>query len=88
MEKFGLFDLIDKFNAVANGKNDFSKPQPNTPQKPLNNGASHAEKVSSSILVDPKLSIPPQYAMNAKLYDFCKKHDETSMKIHSQPKKI
>ena len=32
MEKFGLFDLIDKFNAVANGKNDFAKRKDNSSQ--------------------------------------------------------
>ena len=40
MEKFGLFDLIDKFNAVANGKNDFSKSkaEPQNRQGGLNGG--------------------------------------------------
>ena len=28
MEKFGLFDLIDKFNSASSGKNDFSKTRP------------------------------------------------------------
>ncbi|MBE5742635.1 MAG: hypothetical protein E7360_04900 [Clostridiales bacterium] len=71
MEKFGLFDLIDKFNASANGKNDFAK----APQTEKNDGA-----VSS--LVDPKITAPPQYLMNAKLFDFCKKHDELSKRIY------
>ena len=25
MEKFGLFDIIDKFNSASKGENDFSK---------------------------------------------------------------
>ena len=38
MEKFGLFDLIDKFNAVANGKNDFAKRKDNSSQPTNQNG--------------------------------------------------
>lgn len=73
MEKFGLFDLIDKFNAVANGKNDFVK-DAHTPKQPNSNN----DKFQ---LVDPKIPTPTQYLMNAKMLDFCKKHDQISKKI-------
>ncbi len=74
MEKFGLFDLIDKFNAVASGKNDFAKPS-SPPQK------EETSKDNNSNLVDPKLPSPTQYVMNAKLLDFCSRHDNLSKKI-------
>ncbi|MBQ8726789.1 MAG: hypothetical protein IJY84_06795 [Clostridia bacterium] len=83
MEKFGLFDLIDKFNAVANGKNDFSKPafnaHGNPPAKETADEKGTGEKQSK--LVDPQIFPPAQYLMNAKMLDFNKKHDEFARRV-------
>ena len=74
MEKIGLFDLIDKFNTVATGKKDFDKQQVKA-QKPLEkNGA-------STKFCDPQILPPPQYMMNAKMIDFCKKHDDFAKSV-------
>lgn len=79
MEKIGLFDLIDKFNSVAGGKNTFDKKA----QSPsLKNGDNKA----SERLLDPKLPPPPHYVMNAKLLDFCLKHDAFSKTVDKNPK--
>ncbi len=68
MEKFGLFDLIDKFNSVANGKKEFDK-HSQAEQPPQ-------EKKVGSRLTDPQLPPPSQYMMNAKMLAFCKRHDD------------
>ena len=68
MEKIGLFDLIDKFNSVANGKKEFEK-QLSKENQPL-------AKNATTKLTDPQLSSPMQYIMNAKMQAFCKKHEE------------
>ena len=34
MEKFGLFDIIDKFNSASKGENDFSKSERKTDKQP------------------------------------------------------
>ena len=64
MEKIGLFDIIDKFNSAASGKNDFSaaKARQQNDNKPA--------------LKDPDDFAPPQYMMNAKMLAFMKRHDE------------
>ncbi len=81
MEKFGLFDLIDKFNLAQNGKNDFAK---NTP----NPKAERDDSKSSSGLIDPQILPPSHYLMNSKMQDFVKKHDAISKKIdQSTPKR-
>ena len=60
MEKIGLFDIIDKFNSAASGKNDFSatKARQQNDNKPAENGFA---------LKDPDDFAPPQYMMNAKM---------------------
>ena len=73
MEKFGLFDLIEKFNSVANGKTEFSKKEKSEPQKTAQN--------TKSNLVDPQITPPVHYLMNGKMLDFCLKHDEFKRKI-------
>jgi hypothetical protein len=72
MEKFGLFDLIDKFNSVASGKNDFNKVE----KKPTS-----TKVEESTTFIDPQIFTPQHYLMNAKLLAFHKKHDETLKKI-------
>lgn len=74
MEKFGLFDLIDKFNLAQNGKNDFAKKSPN----PKADG--EISKPTSN-LIDPQILPPSHYLMNTKMQDFIKKHDALSKKI-------
>ena len=74
MEKFGLFDLIDKFNSVKNGKTDFAKNTP-TPKADGENAK------PTSNLIDPQILPPSHYLMNTKMQDFIKKHDELSKKI-------
>lgn len=74
MEKFGLFDLIDKFNSVKNGKTDFAKNTP-TPK------ADGENSKPSSNLIDPQILPPSHYLMNTKMQDFIKKHDDLSKKI-------
>lgn len=75
MEKFGLFDLIDKFNSASSGKNDFSKtrPEEQTEQKKSATG--------ESVLKDPDVSAPPQYMMSAKMAAYMKRHDELIAQI-------
>ncbi|MBR2337458.1 MAG: hypothetical protein IKA61_05905 [Clostridia bacterium] len=73
MEKIGLFDLIDKFNAAARGKNELEKKQSTT--------ASPEGAPASSKFTDPKIIPPKHYLMNAKMQDFCIKHDEFAKKI-------
>lgn len=83
MEKFGLFDLIDKFNAVANGKNDFAKRKVETQNSQNDSKLGNATPTDSAQnkLVDPQIFPPAQYIMNAKLRDFNKKHDEFSRRV-------
>ena len=83
MEKFGLFDLIDKFNAVANGKNDFAKRKAETQNSQNDSKLGNATPTDSAQnkLVDPQIFPPAQYIMNAKLRDFNKKHDEFSRRV-------
>ena len=72
MEKFGLFDLIDKFSEAANGKNSAK-----------NGGKQAGSSVRSelSVLRDPDVAADPQYLMNAKLAAFVSRHDELAEKI-------
>ena len=79
MEKFGLFDLIDKFNAQANGKKDLNKtpPRENSADKKGNGDGDW---------IEPQIFVPPHYAMNAKLQDFIKRHDEFAKNIPSNVK--
>ncbi|MBR1867191.1 MAG: hypothetical protein IJ800_01225 [Clostridia bacterium] len=71
MEKFGLFDLIEKFNASAKGKNDLSQ----------------ARSVDDNVQAKNKsdllrsINVPAQYAMNKKMEDFINKHDAISLQI-------
>ena len=69
MEKIGLFDLIDKFSTAASGKNEFNKIQ-NTPSFGLK------EKVEETKFIDPQTPPPAHYLMNAKMLNFCNRHDE------------
>lgn len=68
MEKFGLFDIIDKFNSASKGENDFSKSERKTEKQPTAD--------NRSLLKDPDDFAPPQYMMNAKMLAFMKRHDE------------
>ena len=74
MEKIGLFDLIDKFSTVASGKNEFNKKQ-NTPSLGLE------EKSGEAKFVDPKTPPPAYYLMNAKMLNFCNRHDEFAKNV-------
>ena len=80
MEKIGLFDLIDKFNSAASGKNDFSaaKARQQNDNKPAENGFT---------LKDPDDFAPPQYAMNAKMQAFIRRHDELVAAVPKPEKK-
>ncbi len=69
MEKFGLFDLIDKLNLSQNGKKEFSKKE--TEQK-----QSDGNSTTKKGFTDPMIYPPVHYMMNEKMIDFCKKHDE------------
>ena len=69
MEKFGLFDLIDKLNASANGKKELAKG--NSSQT-----ASEENSKQKNELTAPLFYPPKHYMMNEKMIDFCKKHDE------------
>lgn len=64
MEKFGLFDLIDKFNTAASGKSDFSA------------GKEKAAEQTTSQLKDPETTAPPQYMLNAKTLAYIARHEE------------
>lgn len=77
MEKFGLFDLIDKFNSASSGKSDFSKTQPKAQTEPK-------KSADSSVLKEPDVSAPPQYMMSAKMTAYMKRHEELLAQI---PKK-
>ena len=46
-----------------------------------NDQKEETSKDNNSNLVDPKLPSPTQYVMNAKLLDFCSRHDNLSKKI-------
>ena len=80
MEKIGLFDIIDKFNSAASGKNDFSaaKARQQNDNKPAENGFA---------LKDPDDFAPPQYAMNAKMQAFIRRHDELVAAVPKPEKK-
>ena len=73
MEKFGLFDLIDKLNLSANGKKEFSKSE-----KEQAGGDTPPQKNG---FIDPMIYPPKHYMMNEKMIDFCKKHDEFKKSI-------
>ena len=74
MEKFGLFDLIDKFNAQANGKRDL--------KGATSNGNSSPPKADDSkVDTEPHSLVPVHYAMNARMLDFCKRHDELAKRV-------
>ena len=76
MEKIGLFDLIDKFNSVASGKKDFNSNQSkqDSPTK---------KTAKESKFCDPQIFPPKQYMMNAKMQDFCKKHDDFAKTVRN-----
>lgn len=79
MEKFGLFDIIDKFNSASKGENDFSKSKRAADkQTPVDN---------RSLLKDPDDFAPPQYAMNAKMQAFIRRHDELVAAVPKPEKK-
>ena len=65
MEKFGLFDLIEKFGSTAAGKNEPAA-------KPSFDKAVSAKEISGT---------PPQLTMNAKMREFISRHDETVKEI-------
>ena len=64
MEKFGLFDLIEKFNSAETGKKNFAGGNQNTITPAKNETA------------DNIVGAPPQLVMNAKMRDFIARHDE------------
>lgn len=72
MEKFGLFDLIDKFNAAARGKSEFSAEEKSEDLK------------RESLLKDPETTAPPQYMLNAKTLAFIRRHDELVKEIENK----
>jgi len=74
MEKFGLMDIINKFNETASGKSNFNE-APSETVKPKGNGG--------NILKDPDCLEPAQYKMNARLQAFIARHDEISKRIDS-----
>lgn len=82
MEKFGLFDLMEKFNAASNGKNDFSKSN----ASPVEESAKTTGATKPS-LKDPDFSVPPQYAMNSKMTAYVKRHDELKANISETSKR-
>ena len=69
MEKFGLFDLIEKFNPTSKPQNDFSQQSATG-----DNGKQRRE-------VQKQINVPLQYAMNKKTEDFIRKHEELSKQI-------
>ena len=69
MEKFGLFDLIDKLNSSASGKKEFKKGD-------SSQSVSQENQNQKGGLVDPFIYPPKHYMMNEKMIDFCKKHDD------------
>ena len=73
MEKIGLFDLIDKFSTVASGKNEFNKKTSAAPTP--------KEEDTKSQFIDPQILPPQYYLMNAKLIDFCVKHNDFAKKV-------
>ena len=79
MEKFGLFDIIDKFNSASKGENDFSKSERKTDKQPTAD--------NRSLLKDPDDFAPPQYAMNAKMQAFIRRHDELVAAVPKPEKK-
>lgn len=78
MEKFGLFDLIEKFNAASNGKNDFSKSN----ASPIRESSTTSAATRPN-LKDPDFNVPPQYAMNSKMTAYVKRHDELKASIRA-----
>ena len=74
MEKFGLFDLIDKFNGVASGKNEFNKKQNPTLENP-------EETNQNSKFINPLTPPPQHYLMNEKMLAFCTRHDDFAKKV-------
>ena len=75
MEKFGLFDLIDKFNSASSGKSDFFKTRPDEKSERKKSAA------GESALKEPDISAPPQYMMSAKMAAYMKRHDELVAQI-------
>ena len=77
MEKFGLFDLIEKFNATAAGGNAAKKSDNGGEQK-------DGKKVTNEDIV----GAPPQLVMNTKMRDFLARHDAAVAEIRKpKPKK-
>lgn len=74
MEKFGLFDLIDKFNSASVGKNDFSETRAE-PKK------GQEKCAPESALKDPDFGAPPQYLMSVKMAAYIKRHDELAAQV-------
>ncbi len=72
MEKFGLFDLIEKFNTTADGKKDFVS------RKTTERSDAKKEQVAEII------GAPPQLVMNAKMRDFVVRHDKTVAAIRKE----
>lgn len=74
MEKFGLFDLIDKLNLSAKGKKEFA----NNPSDKNNDDANQTLKNGVN---DPIIYPPQHYMMNEKMIVFCKKHEDFKQAI-------
>lgn len=79
MEKFGLFDIIDKFNSASKGENDFAKSERQPAKQPPTD--------NRGLLKDPDDFTPPQYAMNAKMQAFIRRHDELAAAAAKAEKK-
>ena len=75
MEKIGLFDLINKFSSVANGKNEFDKKQKVSAEQ-------KEESTSNANFTDPHLPPPQYYLMNTKMQDFCNKHESFAKNVN------
>lgn len=73
MEKIGLFDLIDKFNGTANGKNEFNKSQNPTSNQETSDAGSK--------FINPQTPPPQYYLMNEKMLNFCNRHDSFAKKL-------
>lgn len=75
MEKFGLFDLIEKFSASEKGKNGLFAPTATAKKQEIQKAASEES------------GTPPQYLMNAKMRDFVAKHEALSTAIDKNAQK-
>ena len=76
MEKFGLYDLIEKLNPADNRKNNFAANE----KTPKNTDGKNNMRA-------PETGAPPQYVMNAKMREFIAKHEALSAEVDRAVKK-